>query len=315
MQKAANIHAPSEGRNVTVAAYITAYQDGPAVRRCVAALRAQTVPVQRVLVVDNSPVPVIEPDEFVEVCHQPDNIGVDGGLRIALAWALAAGYELLWTFDQDSAPLPDCLNKLLTVYQSRADERLGIIAPLPIDKRVNQIIHGADFLRDHFATSRQYHPEQPYPCDAPITSGALIVLAAARQTPPPRTDLFIDGVDWDYGMRLRQAGFVNLIVPQAVLEHRFGEPRLTRLLGRPYVFQQYSPLRYYYICRNHTFLGLHYAHGWRKLTAVLQRLAALALLGVLIGCFEPDEKLKKTRACLRGTWHGLWGRLGKRYRE
>lgn len=313
MQNAANIHAPSVACNVTVAAYITAYQDGPAVQRCIAALRAQSVPVQRVLVVDNSPVPVSEPDEFVEVCHQPDNIGIDSGLRIALAWAADAGYDLLWTFDQDSVPTPDCLDKLLTVYRSRVGERLGIIAPQPVDSRSGQRVHGADFHRDHFAACRQFDPEQPYPCDAPITSGSLIVLAAARKAPPPRTDLFIDGVDWDYGMRLRQAGFVNLIVPQALLEHRFGEPQLTRLLGRSYVFQRYSPLRYYYICRNHTFLGLHYAQGWRKLTAVLQRLAALALLCALIGRFEPEDKLKKTRACLRGTWHGLWGRLGKRY--
>jgi len=40
---------------------------------------------------------------------------------------------------------------------------------------------------------------RPYP-------GSLISIAAAK--PFPRADLFIDGVDLDYGMRLRQKAFI-----------------------------------------------------------------------------------------------------------
>ena len=295
-----------------VAAYITAYEDLSAVLRCVAAIRAQSVPVEQIFILDNSRSPLrLWPEEGLVVERYPENVGISGGLRRGLQWALARDFDFLWTFDQDSEPAPDCLGKLLQARDRRSDT-IAILGPTAIDPRSNRIIEGAIFDRDRFVPRTPPDAREPYPCDAPITSGSLIALAAARRVPLPRADLFIDGVDMDYGMILKKAGFENLIVPDALLCHRFSLPISRRFLHRRVTLLQYSPLRHYYICRNHTFLALRYARGWQYLaTGCVRRIQYMLHAMVAIALFDSETKLPKLRACLVGTFHGIRGKLGK----
>jgi len=89
-----------------VAAYITAYGIA-AVYKCIQAISKQSYQVIAVLVLDNSPVSIIQYDSIV-VSHHPENIGIGEGLMIGIRWAIK-GYEFLWVFDQDSVPAPNCL--------------------------------------------------------------------------------------------------------------------------------------------------------------------------------------------------------------
>lgn len=302
----------------TVAAYITAYEDAEALNACIAALKAQTFPLSQILIVDNSAQPLTlfpayQRDDTLLIWSHPENLGIAGGLELALQWATQQGYDFLWTFDQDSAPAPDCLALLLETYSNlaRADFEIGIVAPTAIDARTRDVVRPSKFLGDRFKGFLSSHPSTPFECDAPITSGSLVWMKAANLILPPDRSLFIDGVDLDYGLRLRQAGFHNIVVPSAIMYHRFGTPFELKLLGKKRAFQLYSPMRYYYICRNQTYLELHHAQGWYQLTCVLRRLKYLIMTSLKILVFEPDSKLVKIRACLLGTYHGLVGKLGK----
>lgn len=297
-----------------VAAYITAYQDGAAVRKCIQAISEQTYKVSAVFIVDNSPVSLLEnTDGLILVSHHPDNIGVGAGLMLGIEWAIEQSYEFLWVFDQDSVPAPNCLETLLKTYDRLfQDCHLGIIAPTSIDLRTQKVVEGADFKGDRFVGCQHNSQVQYYSCDAPITSGSLISIAVAKTIPPPQADLFIDGVDFEYGMRLKQKGFQNLIVSEAILYHQFGDPIKVKFLQKERLFQKYSALRYYYICRNHTYLETRYAQGWYyRLTCCLWRAKFTSITIILILLYEDREKLLKTWACLIGTLHGLQGKLGK----
>ncbi len=298
-----------------IVAYITAYEDGPAIEACVTGILKQSLVVEHVLVVDNSQTPVIDGNRYskVSVFHRPENLGVGGGLCLGLQWAIAKGYDLLWMFDQDSVPAADCLEKLWQVYQEyRRFYSLGIVAPTAIDPRNNTIIEGAYFDRDRFLPRHPPNSSLPYPCDAPITSGSLLNLEAASRISPPNADLFIDGIDMDYGWRLVQAGYRNLIVPQAILTHCFGNPIHRKLANRDIFLQKYPPLRHYYICRNHTYLAKHYAPGkWLTFLAILRRCKYALHTIILLLLFESDRKYLSIWACLLGTWHGIKGKLGK----
>ena len=146
--------------------------------------------------------------------------------------------------------------------------------------------------------------------DSPITSGSLIAVAAAKTISLPRADLFIDGVDLDYGLRLRQKGFHNLVVPQALMYHHFGNPIKHNFFNREVFVQKYSPLRHYYICRNHTYLETRYAKGWYRITSCLFRIKYLLRTVAFILLYDKDKVLKLW-ACLLGTFHGMKGKLGK----
>ncbi len=73
--------------------------------------------------------------------------------------------------------------------------------------------------------------------------------------------------------------------------------------------QLYSPLRYYYICRNQTYLELQHSEGWYRVTCSLRRIKYLVLT---IGIILFFDNLKAKNLCVCG-WNLSWflGKLGK----
>lgn len=300
----------------SVAAYITAYEDAKALNTCLSALRIQTYPIDRIFVVDNSREPLsLDFDSRIQVFHHPENIGIAAGIRLTIAQALKEGYDFLWMFDQDSEPTSTCLEQLMKTYQEQAEGSIGIIAPHAIDARTGETVEPARFLGDRFKGYKAPSQTQPFDCDAPITSGSLLWLHTYPHVESPDPRLFIDGVDLDYGMRLRQAGLRNVVVPTAIMKHRFGEPLEVRFAGRKKTIQLYSALRHYYICRNHTYLELGYAQGRDRVRCSLKRLEYLLKISMIILLFDPIGKLEKIIACMIGTYFGFQGNLDRQFKR
>jgi rhamnosyltransferase len=299
-----------------VAAYITAYEDAPALNACLTALQDQTVAIEHIFVVDNSRQPLpLEPqhqaNSRLRVWHHPENIGIAAGIQVALEQASIEGYDFLWMFDQDSQPMPTCLEELLKAYESLSDSAIGILGPHAIEARTGVTVEPALFLGDRFEGYKAPSQTDPFECDAPITSGSLLWLKAHPHVKPPDPKLFIDGVDLDYGLRVKQAGFRNFIVPKAVMHHRFGESIVVQFAGKKKIVQIYSPLRHYYICRNHTYLELFYSQGLNRFTCGLRRIKFALRNSITIVLFEPESRLRKLKACMIGTYHGFQGNLNE----
>jgi len=298
----------------SIAAYITAYQDTTALHACIHSLQTQA-PLSAIYILDNSPHPLPLPPSHIPLIHnsQPQNIGIGHGLTLAIDWALHHHYQLLWLFDQDSQATPRCLEQLLQVYSQLQTQGIqpGIIAPTPFAGTPPEPVLAAHYDRYRFI-GQPHQPDRPYyPCIAPITSGSLLNLRATQAIAPPNSDLFIDGVDIEYGVRLHQAGYLNYLVPRAILQHSFGTPHKIIWFSQAKILQNYSALRHYYICRNHTYLDCKYATGYWKIIAMLFRLKYLcATLFWIIFCL-PDRSWLKVWACFKGTYDGFRGRLGK----
>lgn len=301
-----------------IAAYITCYRDEIAANRCIQAIESQSVQVSLIYIIDNSNQPLLLKSRHIQLVihHYPDNIGIGEGIAKALHWASEQKYDFLWTFDQDSMPTENCLEILLSTYDqlsSQYNYRIGIIAPTPLDTKTDKVIGGSIFLKDHFAGKEHNTDVDFYECDSPITSGSLISLSAAKTIDPPHAELFIDGVDSDYGLRLRQKGFHNLIVTKTIMHHNFGNPIQIKFGNKYRYIQQYSALRHYYICRNHTYLELHFSQGSYRLTCLFRRIKHMIIQISLIIFYDHDQTLSKIWACLLGTYHGINGKLGKNW--
>ncbi|MBG1244851.1 glycosyltransferase family 2 protein [Nostoc sp. NZL] len=299
-----------------VAAYITLYKDKQAASKCLQAIKSQSITIDIVFIVDNSEQELLEPDNSASILihHYPENIGIGQGLALALEWATKEGYDFLWTFDQDSLPTKNCLEILLETYNKFSLEygnKIGIIAPTAIDHKTEEVVQGAVFVGDQFMGWKHNKNVDFYECDSPITSGSLISIAAAKTVDPPRAELFIDGIDLDYGLRLRQQGFHNLIVTTAIIYHNFGNPVKVKFCQREIIIHQYSALRNYYITRNHTYLETRNAEGLYRLTSCGRRIKYLLRRIVTILLYDPEDKTLKVWACLLGTFHGFQGKLGK----
>ncbi|BAY62447.1 glycosyl transferase family protein [Calothrix brevissima NIES-22] len=302
-----------------IAAYITAYEDPKAVMDCLNAIACQSFAVDKVLILDNStknPLSHLINQENIIIKFHPENIGIGAGLNWAIKWAIEQEYDFLWSFDQDSTPTANCLEILLKIYHQLSQEdnyQIGIIAPTPCDPRTGNVIEGAVFLNDRFQGLQHNHTVEFYECDSPITSGSLVSLAAAKTISPPCAELFIDGIDFEYGMQLRQKGFHNLIVTQAIMHHNFGNPIQVKFMNKYRYIQQYSALRYYYICRNHTYLETRFSQGYYRFTCLIWRIKYMLYSTFWISLYDLDNKNLKIWACLLGTYHGLIGNLGKNW--
>jgi rhamnosyltransferase len=308
-----------------VAAYITGFNDLNAVERCIAAIKKQTYLVEDVYIIDNSKeclkLSLIESGKVI-VDARPDNIGIAAGIAVGIKWAIDKDYDFLWTFDQDSEPLPDALEKLLAGYQEFIiqNRSIGIIAPLSIDVDSDTELLGAIFDKyrfvgaDSFSNPREFYTKKNYECDIVITSGSLISLQAAKDVELPNKGLFIDAVDWDYCMKFRQKGYSVIVVTEAVMKHNFGTYLKNRSISNysSVPMYTYSPLRYYYMCRNHTFIEGYLAKlSGNYFSSVIFRIKSLIKKIAKILAYESDQKMLKTWACLRGTCDGFIGKLGK----
>ncbi|MBW4509777.1 MAG: glycosyltransferase [Scytonematopsis contorta HA4267-MV1] len=299
-----------------VAAYITAYENPEAVKFCLEALRNQSFPIKKVLIVDNSkekPLLHLKSNNDIIIKFHPDNIGISAALDWAISWTIDQEYDFLWAFDQDSLPHKDCLKKLICGYHKfyRSNYKIGIIAPLGIDLRNNQFVEAAKFSKYRFIGYKPTKKQQYCECDSPITSGSLISVDAIKNISLPIVDLFIDGVDMEYSLQLRQKGFYNIIIPQATIYHELGYPIQIKFLQKEFYIQQYSAFRQYYISRNHTYIETRHAKGLYRIYSCLWRIKYMLLTTLWIQLYDVEDKWLKICACLLGTYHGFIGKLGK----
>jgi rhamnosyltransferase len=299
-----------------VVAYITAYKDIQAVNKCLELLKKQSYPIQEIFIIDNSPQQIIFSGNGLLVKHCPANIGVAGGLKQAVIWAKEKGANFLWAFDQDSEPDEHLLEKLLLKYSvfSTKEFPIGIVAPLAIDVQSQNRIHGLIFTGHKFDLPSELQSiTEYYECDALITSGSLISIDAAKYVELPREDLFLDAVDYLYCINFRRKGYKVIVIKDAILKHNLGTHRqiISPKTKKEVFTYTCSPLRYYYSCRNHTFLETRLSPKLLLYKSVIHRLNILRNHLTHIVYYEPDFTWLKAWACMIGTIEGFIGRLGK----
>lgn len=307
-----------------IAAYITAYEDKEALLKCINCIQQQSYPISKIFIIDNSLVPLIKTDSVEQdkintnsliIEHYPTNIGIASGLTRGIQWAIEKEYDFLWTFDQDSQPPSNILEDLVNTYNdlsSKPDNKIGIIAPLPVNEITKESIpgivqNGLNFTQCHPDPTKHY-----YECDVVITSGSLVSIAASKNTPLPNIDFFIDAVDYDHCLKLRQQNYKVIVVSSLIFPHRLGLPEkiYSKILDKTIYVRNYSPMRRYYICRNHTYLETRLCNRDLLFTSVKWRLRVM-LENLTEIFYEKNLRILKTWACLKGTLDGFTGRLGK----
>lgn len=309
-----------EKNSYRVAGYITAYNDLEALDNTVIALQQQTYPLEEIFIVDNSTTQLIVEERYknATVSFHPENIGVGGGIKLAIKWAIQKGFDFIWLFDQDSQPESDVLEKLLLKYQdlSAKKSKIGILAPVILDLGTQQELPGCVFKEYKLVPlAGTSEIKDYYQCDGVITSGALVNLSAARCVELPKEELFLDAVDYAYCMNFRNKGYEIVIVKDTMMKHRIGnycqvKDRFSQS-GNEVITYICSPSRYYYSCRNHTFFETRTSLRGMLFRSILYRLKLSTKMIARIIRYEPDLVLLKIWACILGTYDGLLGKLGK----
>lgn len=231
---------------IDVMAVVVSFNGGQKTVKTINALIGQ---VGHVHIVDNSSGPgsVALLEDYsnqpkVSVNWLTENKGVGYALNLGVLHARELGYQWLLTMDQDSI-CDDVMVKTL-VKAVAEDPAMVCLAP-----------QYSEFSIDPTEGVRLV--------GYAITSGNLVRIDVFDKIGLYNEDLFIDGVDFDFSLRVRNAGLNIHMVGAARMQHELGDKACTfPLLGRFHTF--HSPLRRYYIFRNYLYLVNGYGGRFPK---------------------------------------------------
>ncbi len=220
----------------------------------------------------------------VEIIESTENLGFAEGNNIVMRRALAENFDYVCLINQDTISEPDFLSKLIEVAES--DEKIAALQPrlmlYPEKDKVNSLGNSIHYLGFGFS-SGGYHKFKGdlTPKEIAYASGAAVLIKCEvlKKIGLFDPDFFMYHEDLDLGWRFRIAGYKSLVVPAAVVYHK-------------YEFSK-SIKKYYYMERNR-FICLLENYKWATIflitPACLLLELGLLLFSIKSGFF--GEKLK-----------------------
>lgn len=240
------------------------------------------------------------------VLRLPSNAGIAAALNsgVDLARDRQRDLDFVLTMDQDSLVEPGFVRELTLAAAAAqsAGVKVGMVAPGTVSglpgrerKRVRNVVIG----------------------DEPVQSGLLIPSGTMDAIGNFNEALFIDGVDSDFYLRAKAAGWNCIIAPNASLTHSLGTmvparlgPWTIKLRGNPLMIRTAASWRYYYIVRNRILLGRKFVHKepYWVLRGFLGDARHLLLVTVLAA-----GRCERLSSAAAGLHAGLRGRSGPRH--
>lgn len=300
-----------------VVAVTVTYNDIAYLKKSLQALRAQTVPLARVVVVDNNSsaenkaLLAAEQDSLVDVLWLDENLGGAGGFERGMRYAHEKyDPDWYWLMDADAYPQADCLERLLAHRQD--SDRVGILAPLiyGVDLRQYQLYHIKNVSRLLYRDLLLYATAEEIPAGTPRFEtdafvGPLIARRAVEKVGYADGDLFIYGDDHEYTYRVTRE-FDMLLVREAIINHR----------DQPVNGAQ-KPENWwkeYYAFRNRVLFIKKYSknqfYQWVGVAMLHLRLCK-QLLKTAASSYNPKMKQYRRRLLCRAIRDGLAGKKGK----
>lgn len=304
---------PDDRRRPLVGAFVVTYRRPALLATTLRALSAQTRPLDRIVVLDNDAeagVPSLSVPAMpsVDVIKQAVNTGSAGGFSAALQMAYAEGLTWAWLLDDDAAPRPETLERLLAAADAVEHNAppIGIVAPLQVSPRgvfgVSRWKHRAVQVRPREDST------EPLFVDVAYWAGMLVHRRVVESVGLPQEAFFRTFSDYEYCLRARKAGLAVVAVPNSFIDHDPGPPiRVTRF-GRASVRFNYPPSRMYYHVRNVAYTTRYVLHSP---TAALYHVArqVRAAVGDIV---YDDRKGRRVWYRILGLLDGFRGRLGRR---
>ncbi|MFO7447593.1 MAG: glycosyltransferase family 2 protein [Ignavibacteriaceae bacterium] len=183
-------------------------------------------------------------DHVRYICNHT-NLGIAAALNIGAQKAVNEGFEYLLTMDQDSIATPNMVEKLIECCSG--NEFIGLAAPE----------HLTSFSLNCNLREKIYENESVV-----MTSGNIINLAAFNKTGGYNEKLFIDYVDYDYCIRLKENNYQIVRVKNAVLFHNVGKLAEKKIGFKKVYPTNHNPIRLYYQTRNRFYLRSIYKNKY-----------------------------------------------------
>ena len=209
-----------------------------------------------------------------------DNMGIAKALNQIMEIGLNEQADWVLTLDQDSV-VSEFLISQYRKYISLPN--VGMLTCLIKDRNAKGIT-SSEIEGEYEEVPRCY------------TSGCLTKVSAWNDSGYFDEKMFIDYVDYDMCMKLREHGYKIFRVNQIGLLHELGHSKDVNFLGRKYVVSNHSPKRKYFIVRN----WLYYNRKHSKILNLKQEYKGFLRYVIFTIIYESNKWLN-IKAMLRGA--------------
>jgi GT2 family glycosyltransferase len=269
----------------SVAAVIVTYRNPAGLTALVADLLAQTVPLAKIIIIDNAipaqPAPHFS-DPRIEYHHMTENTGSAGGYYEGMKRA-ADDSDYLWTLDDDVRLPATTLEALLAGF-SRAPGNPGALCCI---------------LNAAAREGLEQVPSLPW-------KGTLFAAAAVRAVGLPIKEFFMYAEDLEYGLRLTKSGF-PVFASYACTMHEERENKQSAAIGTQQPWFYRDSFRLYYALRNEVNTWIRY----RRYPAAARVICYGIKVAACTLVTQPRQFFSHLRAVAAGILHGLSFRLGR----
>ena len=278
--------------NIKISACVILYNPGGYIVQNIKLIINQ---VQKLYIIDNSDVNDYQSafgNKNIAYIKNNENKGIASALNQAAVIALADGYDYLLTLDQDSLPEMDLIEKYSNYINTNNSDCIGLLSPNYIYK---------DF-------SKPQKKLFDHPVLVALTSGSLLNLHAYDKCGPFKDEYFIDYVDYEYCLRLRNKGFQIIKIWNAFINHSLGSIKTGKFLFVKVSVTNHSPLRLFYRTRNRfsvysQYFTSHPFFVFRDFIVFLNELVKIL--------FFEDNKFEKYKLIIAGFYCFLRNKMGR----
>ena len=284
----------------TVCAVIVTYHPNAKMLENISKVLAQ---VQGLVVVDNGsnadelgPLRTASQTLGFQLIENGENLGIAEALNQGVRWAKGKSYPWVVLFDQDSGITDGFVRQLFAAWKSHPErERVCSIHPKYVDPET--------LIEAVVRRARDGGPALP------MTSGALMPVWIFDRIGWFASEYFIDFVDREYCCRIRAAGYLVADSRNTILLHAAGNPASTTILGYTFHPSHHTAMRHYYMSRN---CIVFYRKYFRLFPGLALSTVYEQVKGTIRCLVAEEDRARKFRNLLLGTWDGLTGRMGRR---
>lgn len=258
--------------------------------RLIRLMEAITGEFENILIVDNNShfdINLLINGYKYHLIKNNENQGAAAALNIGARFAISKGARWLLMLDQDTIPT----KSILLIYNQ-------IFSKYPFKERIGQI--GVSF--NNTGTEKTLYKS----VTTLMTSGTLLSLEVYNQIGSFRNDLFIDCVDYEYSLRIKREGYINLLSPEIAIDHRLGSIKKKKFMFISVSSSNHPPQRRYFMARNHVILSLEY---FRYFPIWVLKINYHFIKSLLSMIFVDDHKTDKFKMSFKGLKDGISSKI------
>lgn len=285
-----------------IVAIVVTYNRKELLKECIHALKKQTTPLTKILIIDNHSTDGTEEyikgelsDEELYYKYLEENIGGAGGFNIGIRKAVELGGDYLWIMDDDTIPENDSLSELLEASTQLGDD-FGFLASKVLWKDGTPCLMNIPKVNEDWIYQSEYLTQGLVQLESASFVSLFVRKDAVMKCGLPIREFFIWGDDVEYTSRLSKE-YKNYYCEKSVVVHKMNINERTDICTDSGTRLK----RYEYLFRNMAY-SVKKGGGWGTVKYVIR--GVVTAFRIILQA--KDNRLKRAVTVLKGVWKGIF---------